>query len=50
MNQGAFESFYFGTPIVTRVYSELCWLRRVLFEMSHHYSPRFELFLRFSAL
>jgi hypothetical protein len=21
MNQGAFESFYFGTPIVTRVYS-----------------------------
>jgi hypothetical protein len=30
MNQGAFESFYFGTPIVTRVYSKLT-LRTFLF-------------------
>ncbi len=26
MNQGAFEEFYFGTPIVTRVYMTVCFV------------------------
>lgn len=26
MNQGAFEAFYFGTPIVTRVYMTVCFV------------------------